>query len=51
MSCGACGKRRQGRIVPVNPNAGPKSAERVVNPNSARARGNVLRKVLRYTGR
>lgn len=49
MSCGACGQRRQGRIVPVNPNAKP--AERRVNPNSATAQGNTLRKVLRYTGR
>lgn len=48
MSCSACAKRRQTRIVPVNPHKQP---ERKANPNGAREQGNTLRQNLRYTGR
>ena len=49
MSCSACSKRRQSRIVPVNP--AKKTAERQSNPNGAKEQGNTLRQHLRYTGR
>lgn len=49
MSCSACTKRRQGRIVPVNPAKNP--AERQGNHNGAKEQGNTLRQRLRYTGR
>ena len=50
MACSACEKRRQGRIVPVNPATKPKSNQQG-NANSATAQGNALRNQLRYTGR
>lgn len=49
MSCSACSKRRQGRIIPVTPAKQP--AERKGNPNGAVAQGSTLRSKLRYTGR
>ena len=50
MSCSACAKRQQGRIVPVNPSV-KKPAERQGNPSGAKEQGNTLRQRLRYTGR
>lgn len=48
MGCSACEKRRQGRIVPVNPAKKPDTQS---NPKGAKEQGNTLRSKLRYTGR
>lgn len=49
MSCSACSKRRQGRIVPVIPPR--KQPEKQANPKGAVEQGNLMRGRLRYTGR
>lgn len=49
MSCSACARRREGRIVPIVPNK--QKPERTEDNTQPTKRGNKLISKLRYTGR